>query len=381
MPSQPALLAACLPALAVAGLLLVVGGAGANGQPADITAGCGGGGTGQRVAGIDLDGEQLANARTIVATVARRTDLVAPTYAVVIAVTTAYTESSLHNSTVHTDHDSEGLFQQRISIYGKDVAAYPVKATAAFLDHLVGIPAWWDQAVGVVAQAVQRSSHPERYEPNAGLGRQLVGLLWPSAAAGRPDSPGPSAAAGTSGSVSSPAPASVPTTAAICPGGGDAGPITGPTGNNVAGTTTIPRGLVITGTAKGRRAVRFALQQLGEPYVFGAAGPDAWDCSGLTMGAWADAGVALPHYTVTQAQQGTPSPTDLTQAVGGDIVFIPGSDGTLQAPGHVGMIAGYVDKPDGRHLYLVQAPMAGVPVELTQATRWAGQVVAVRHIG
>lgn len=126
--------------------------------------------------------------------------------------------------------------------------------------------------------------------------------------------------------------------------------------------------------------MQFALKQLGKPYVFGAAGPDSWDCSGLTMGAWAAAGVTLPHWTGTQFKEGTPEPTNLSQAVGGDLVFIPGSDGTAQLPGHVGMVAGYVDKPDGRHLYIVQAPMTGVPVELTEATEWNGQITDVRHI-
>jgi cell wall-associated NlpC family hydrolase len=127
--------------------------------------------------------------------------------------------------------------------------------------------------------------------------------------------------------------------------------------------------------------VRFALQQLGKPYVFAAAGPDAFDCSGLTMAAWAAAGVPLPHLAAAQAGLGTPEPTDLSQAIGGDLVLIPGSDGTPQAPGHVGMIAGYIDAQDGRHLYLIHAPMTGVPVELTQATEWHGQIVGVRHIG
>ena len=38
-------------------------------------------------------------------------------------------------------------------------------------------------------------------------------------------------------------------------------------------------------------------------------------------------------------------------------------------------------KKDGRHLYLVQAPMAGVPVELTEVTEWSGQITDVRHVG
>jgi hypothetical protein len=61
--------------------------------------------------------------------------------------------------------------------------------------------------------------------------------------------------------------------------------------------------------------------------------------------------------------------------------MIPGSDGTAASPGHVGMVAGYVDEKDGRHLYIVQAPMAGVPVELTEATQWSGQITHVRRIG
>ena len=53
-------------------------------------------------------------------------------------------------------------------------------------------------------------------------------------------------------------------------------------------------------------AINFAYDQLGDPYVWGAAGPDSWDCSGLTMGAWAAAGVYLPHYSVAQYAATTP---------------------------------------------------------------------------
>jgi cell wall-associated NlpC family hydrolase len=48
------------------------------------------------------------------------------------------------------------------------------------------------------------------------------------------------------------------------------------------------------------RAVRHAYAQLGKPYVFGAAGPWAYDCSGLTMAAWRRGGVALPHNAARQ---------------------------------------------------------------------------------
>ncbi|MEP6622882.1 MAG: C40 family peptidase [Acidimicrobiia bacterium] len=48
-------------------------------------------------------------------------------------------------------------------------------------------------------------------------------------------------------------------------------------------------------------AVAFARAQLGKPYVFATAGPNTYDCSGLTMAAWAAAGVRMPHYSGSQA--------------------------------------------------------------------------------
>ncbi len=48
-------------------------------------------------------------------------------------------------------------------------------------------------------------------------------------------------------------------------------------------------------------AVAFARSQLGKPYVFATAGPNTYDCSGLTMAAWAAAGVRMPHYSGAQA--------------------------------------------------------------------------------
>ena len=66
-------------------------------------------------------------------------------------------------------------------------------------------------------------------------------------------------------------------------------------------------------------AVQYALAQVGDAYVYGAAGPDAFDCSGLTMMAWAQAGVALPHSSSAQMGSGTPVSTSSLQP--GDLVF------------------------------------------------------------
>lgn len=66
-------------------------------------------------------------------------------------------------------------------------------------------------------------------------------------------------------------------------------------------------------------AVKFALKQIGDRYVFGAAGMVYWDCSGLTMRAYRAAGVSLPHSAAAQAGYGRRVP--LNQLRPGDIVF------------------------------------------------------------
>ncbi|MCU1613195.1 MAG: exported protein of unknown function [Frankiales bacterium] len=362
-----------LPLLALCAVLLLLGGAASNDTTFDPT--CGAGGTGQTVGRVSLDADQMGSARTIVTVTARRQ---LPVRAAVIAAATAYTESRLRNSAVQTDHDSEGLFQQRVSIYTEAVAIDPVRATSAFLDRLTAVPDWDTIPIGEASDAVQRSGYPERVQPNVTLAQQLVGQFWPAAATPRiltGSSPVGTGADARSALDAGPA---------ICAGAGGAipaGNIVGQYGSNVAGTTTVPAGLVINGSPQGTAAVLYALAQLGKPYVWAAAGPDAFDCSGLTMAAWAAAGVALPHQAAAQTASGVPSPTNLSQAVAGDLVMIPGADGTAARPGHVGLVAGYVYASDGRHLYLIQAPMTGIPVELTEATRWQGQIVAVRHIG
>nr|WP_275941351.1 C40 family peptidase [Planosporangium flavigriseum] len=67
-------------------------------------------------------------------------------------------------------------------------------------------------------------------------------------------------------------------------------------------------------------AVAYALDQLGKPYVYGAAGPKAFDCSGLVMRAWEAAGVLLPHSTYAMAKLGSRVTRD--QLLPGDLVFL-----------------------------------------------------------
>lgn len=66
-------------------------------------------------------------------------------------------------------------------------------------------------------------------------------------------------------------------------------------------------------------AVEFALAQVGDPYVWGGNGPDGWDCSGLTKGAWGEAGVSLSRSSGSQINDG--ARVSKSQLQPGDLVF------------------------------------------------------------
>jgi len=84
------------------------------------------------------------------------------------------------------------------------------------------------------------------------------------------------------------------------------------------------------------KILAYAEAQLGKPYVFGAAGPDAFDCSGLAMMAYRAAGIVIPRTSQAQWAYGRQVPASQVQP--GDLVFFAGSDGTPAAPGHVGIV-------------------------------------------
>ncbi|MHB2022433.1 MAG: C40 family peptidase [Mycobacteriales bacterium] len=95
-------------------------------------------------------------------------------------------------------------------------------------------------------------------------------------------------------------------------------------------------------------AVRFAYAQLGKPYQWGAAGPNSYDCSGLTMAAWGAAGVSLPHSAADQQAMLPVVPAG--QLAPGDLIF-------FGAPAyHVGIYIG-----SGR---MIHAPYTGTDVQI-----------------
>lgn len=115
-----------------------------------------------------------------------------------------------------------------------------------------------------------------------------------------------------------------------------------------------------TGQGAAERAIAFAKQQLGEPYVWGAAGPGSWDCSGLTMASWRHAGVSLPHYSVAQYEQVKKIGADDLRP--GDLIFwadSPGDPGTIF---HVALYLG-----DGQ---MIHAPRTGKPVKIESVYYW-----------
>lgn len=115
--------------------------------------------------------------------------------------------------------------------------------------------------------------------------------------------------------------------------------------------------------SKGEKALKAARKQEGKPYVFGANGPDAWDCSSLTQQAYKEAGIDLPRTTYEQVKVGKEIP--MSEAQPGDLIFSNYQGGQ---PEHVSMFV-----EDGRHY---EAQTSGVPVG--EHDMWASDMKVYR---
>jgi cell wall-associated NlpC family hydrolase len=256
-----------------------------------------------------------------------------------IALMVAWTESTLHDLGPMQGNDgSLGLFQQR-GWGSPQQEMDPAVSTGLFVQRLLDFSGWPQLPSWVAAQDVQRSRFADgrNYRANWALAGQLLERVL--AAGNQPGSCGQGVPVGATATASA---------------------------------HGLPDGYAIpadTGLAHAR-VVAWALAQLSKPYVWGAAGPGAFDCSGLTMAAWATVGVPLVHYTATQQAEGVAIAAD--QLMPGDLVLIPGSDppGPGQA-GHVGIYLG---------LGLVESavdPELGVVVQTWQ-TFISGGLIALR---
>jgi cell wall-associated NlpC family hydrolase len=149
-------------------------------------------------------------------------------------------------------------------------------------------------------------------------------------------------------------------------GGGSSGGGSGDTGGGSGGGSGDPApappassgssGATASGASA---AIAFARDQIGKPYVWAADGPGSFDCSGLTMRAWQQGGVSLPHYSVAQYQQS--QPVALGDLRPGDLVFFASNKSDYRSIYHVALYVG-----DGQ---MIEAPFTGEDVRVSSIWR------------
>ena len=308
-----------------------------------------------------LSNAQAQNARIVAAAATRR----GGRRAALIALMTGLAESDLlvlanpndpaggafPSQGVGHDHDSLGIFQQRPSWGTAGQRMDPIASTSLFVDALLASEGWDAVEPWRAAQDVQRSAfdgHPflangfssvfgGNYLAQIDQAKALLDVI--QIGADKLD----------------------------C-GGGTGDPPVGPLGpSGLPATYEVPP----TTTHPARIAVTFALAQRGKPYLWGGTGPDSYDCSGLMLQAWAQAGHRLGRTTWDQIKAGTPTSQSALQP--GDLVLTPGSDGTLASPGHVGMFIG--------HGLVIDAPKTGDVIKVvTFSSFTADGISGLRHV-
>ena len=127
-------------------------------------------------------------------------------------------------------------------------------------------------------------------------------------------------------------------------------PLPAQANSSAPSTATVAAAPAAAPTEAAQVAVDTALAQQGKPYEWGGAGPDSFDCSGLTQYAYAAAGISLPHSSRMQSETGTPVSLDALQP--GDLVFF------YSPVSHVGMYIG-----NGQ---MVHAPTSGSVVKVVE---------------
>lgn len=298
-----------------------------------------------------LDADQMAAARIIVAV---GKGLGVTERGTAIALATAMQDSALNASAVNGR--SVGLFQQQGEAYANVDRTDPRAASAAFYHQLLThVPDYADPvAVGFAdaAQAVQES--------DAGAAAYAGWEAWATALADQLYD-------GT---------ASTPSNVVVCRAGGGSGPISIavrglslelPPQAGVTGTLTFPHQAAVTAAAA-------ALSYLGTSYAWGGGsttGPTlgvrdggiadtfgdytkvGFDCSGLTLYAYAQAGITLPR--ISRSQQGAGTTVPWEAALPGDLLF-------WGDPVH--HVALYLGQVDGVH-YMVEAPRSGSVVQVS----------------
>ncbi|ANZ36143.1 hypothetical protein BBK82_08760 [Lentzea guizhouensis] len=214
-----------------------------------------------------------------------------------IAIQAGMTESGLRPLN-YGDRDSLGIFQMRPSMgWGTEAQVVdPVYAINKFYDVLLKVPDWENRRPGDSAQAVERSAFPDRYHNWEAMAAFLLSEL---------------------GQIADPA-------------GCGAGAGEFLVASNAAGV-----------------AIEFTKQQLGEPYLWGGNGPDAWDCSGILVKAFGAAGVKIPRVANDQYEKGG-AHLPVRDAQPGDLIFWAYNTADPRSVHHVAMYLGgdeYIHAP------------------------------------
>jgi len=257
---------------------------------------------------LSLDSEQLRNAGTIIRT---GRSLGVPTRGLVVGIATALQESVLRNLS-GGDRDSVGLFQQRTGWGTFQQRTDPATAATMFYTGgsagqpgLLDITEWRSMSVTDAAQAVQRSAFPFAYAKWEPLATSLVRSVV--------------------GDVS--------------------------LGCDAVGAA-LPDGAV-------GDMLRVALAQQGDPYLFGATGPDFFDCSGLIVYSWRMAGYQLSVRTADQMYR-ISTPLRAGEERPGDLLFGDFNGRVRGGAGHVMIVV--------RPGLALQAPHSGDVVKLSRYT-------------
>ncbi|MBB5871950.1 cell wall-associated NlpC family hydrolase [Allocatelliglobosispora scoriae] len=282
------------------------------------------------------DTEQLEIAATIIDVgVAKGV----PRWGWVVGIATAMQESGLRNLPFlgdRNDHDSIGVFQQRPSQGWGTVEqlAKPEYQAGKFFDKLLTLPGWEQMPLTRAAQAVQVSAFPDAYAKWSDGALKIVEQLT--------------------------------STITDC---------------STEALAALPDGFALPAYTPPAvaTAIFWAANQLGTPYHFGGSctdphsdNPDKQcDCSSLMQQAYKAAGISIPRVTFDQVNAGTEI-RDPAMLLPGDLILIPGSEGTMSSPRHVGMYLGQG--------LIIQAPKTGDIVKISRLSGWIDQIASIRRI-
>jgi len=280
------------------------------------------------------------------------------------------------------DRDSEGPLQQRPSqgwgpaaeTDAQDIDQFLARARKAESQGFKGTP-------GQLAQSIQRSAFPGRYDKRADEASGLLGGRVPPHTGGATADPLEAAGApGAAGGADRDALRQQFASALIAKSRGDqrgADPVALGRelvqARSASNTSPVPPQLKVDVPANAAQspavagALKLVQEAVGTPYVWGGEKPGGFDCSGLLQYAWGKAGVQIPRVTYAQWKTGAPVAKGRLQA--GDAVFFrPGASG----PEHVGMYIG-----GGK---FVEAPGRGKTVRVSHL-KGRGDYMGARRFG